>query len=139
MHLHNRLWQFICGFFAYYVHNEDLSRFYKKKERLIFIASESFNFLLFFLLLVCMFTNFIDVIQISRFFVVFITTLILSKRTASIFLSLDAVVLIGDISYSIYLIHWPIFTLHRYWFVDAYFDRNTHPTFIGMTILEFKH
>lgn len=44
------------------------------------------------------------------------------------------VVFIGRISYSLYLIHWPIWAAYRYWFWDVYSPRN-NAILLGISIV----
>ncbi|KAI6177821.1 O-acetyltransferase OatA [Aphelenchoides bicaudatus] len=107
MTLDGRVWQFMFGFFAHFVYTSKLITF-----------------------------TVIDLIdyQVQRFFVVFLTALIISIRQDDSILSNKLLVKLGDISYSVYLIHWPIFTMHRYLDSNLYESEN-EAGFIGFVLI----
>lgn len=58
--------------------------------------------------------------QLNRFLTVCLTTIIITQHEENFLLSNDILVKLGNWSYSIYLFHWPLLTLHRYVYVDLY-------------------
>lgn len=59
--------------------------------------------------------------QINRLVVILLTVLIVGRHNSGL-LNNRATVIIGDASYSIYLVHWPLFTWHRYANMAMYTD-----------------
>lgn len=58
--------------------------------------------------------------QLSRFIATTLTGLLLSQNNSCFILTLKPIIVLGDVSYSIYLVHWPIFSLHRYCYPEGY-------------------
>jgi hypothetical protein len=52
--------------------------------------------------------------QRNRFFMTFFTALILYQMTANRILNCSILLFIGNISYSVYLIHWPLLEWYKY-------------------------
>lgn len=68
--------------------------------------------------------------QLQRLGVVVLTALIMSERKPCILLTSKVLNALGDCSYSVYLIHWPVFVLHRYHYPELYIHSHTYPTYI---------
>lgn len=63
--------------------------------------------------------------QVSRLIVILVTSLVVGRYNEHTGLLTDKfVVLIGDASYSIYLIHWSLFTWNRYANMSFYSEGN---------------
>jgi peptidoglycan/LPS O-acetylase OafA/YrhL len=77
--------------------------------------------------------NFIG--QLHRLSVVLVTMLIMAQNTPSYFLTLKPLVALGDCSYSVYLVHWPLFNIHRYWYPEWYSQNLDYPTLVGGMLL----
>jgi peptidoglycan/LPS O-acetylase OafA/YrhL len=61
--------------------------------------------------------------QFNRFVVIALTTLLVGRYNETCkFLTNQFSIIIGDASFSIYLIHWPLFTWHRYANKAMYLD-----------------
>ena len=72
----------------------------------------------------------------SRVFTTLVSLLLLARRTSSPVLGWTALVQVGNVSYSIYLVHWPIFTLHRYVYASFYVRPDSHAPFgVGLQLI----
>ncbi|KAI6190434.1 Acyl-transf-3 domain-containing protein [Aphelenchoides bicaudatus] len=150
MFLVSRLWQFMFGFGAFYLYDSGLLDFEKlvkcvvgnqkepktlKQKVLrflgcVFVEVSKTKFIIFlvgilFLEGVRDFTG-----QLQRLGVVVLTALIMSERKPCILLTSKVLNALGDCSYSVYLIHWPVFVLHRYHYPELYIHSHTYPTYI---------
>ncbi|KAI6199261.1 O-acetyltransferase OatA [Aphelenchoides besseyi] len=145
--LQARLWQFLAGFLGSFAHDSRLFDFDRlgqkpcieegaedKNSQQSFQFSSRLHFLInsFLLtsLLVVLTFDFTGIDPINRLLITVITFAIVVKPTGSLLLQLEPLVKLGDISYSVYLIHWPVFTFHRYWFAEFYSHRGQHASFV---------
>jgi peptidoglycan/LPS O-acetylase OafA/YrhL len=65
--------------------------------------------------------------SISRLILLSFAVLIIAKPDSNSLLSNSLLVQLGDISYSVYMIHWPIFEWYRYYDIAAYSFRQKVP------------
>jgi peptidoglycan/LPS O-acetylase OafA/YrhL len=147
MWLISRLWQFMCGFFTYHLHEsgilaieslfgaENESKEGKKDniKQIQPVISESLKLAMLVLLFVglCMESIYDFRSQLHRLGVVLITMLIMAQKIPSYLLELKPMIALGDCSYSVYLVHWPLFSFHRYWYPEHYDRDHDYPNFIG--------
>lgn len=126
--LHCRLWQFMAGIIANIVAEtltnvERVDDHVKVEGRYIFSGSligrhfMPHIFLLYCLTSILMLNTFIA----NRIVVVALTAFLLVQGAfyQSKLLSNFVLVWIGDISYVVYLVHWPTIQLYKYWSVDT--------------------
>jgi peptidoglycan/LPS O-acetylase OafA/YrhL len=121
MILDGRIWQFLLGFLAHFAYNAKLIDWNisngNKNSRVMRILVEIRNAAPIVLLFLTLTFDILDVMdhQIQRLVVVVLTALIVSIRnTNQTLLSSDILVHFGDVSYSTYLAHYPIFIMDRY-------------------------
>jgi peptidoglycan/LPS O-acetylase OafA/YrhL len=112
MMLSARLWQFFAGFGAHFVY-EQTSRIASEKNKilndLLVIGGLCFLFVYGFMP------------QINRTLVILLTSFIVARSNQNSWLwNSRLFTSLGDVSYSIYLIHWPLFTWHRYANMESY-------------------
>ncbi|KAI6177722.1 Acyl-transf-3 domain-containing protein [Aphelenchoides bicaudatus] len=139
MTLDGRVWQFMFGFLAHFVYQSKLfdwtsknneSSCYKMSKHLFNLIPTSLLILLVTLPVI----NIADY-QLQRFLVVFLTALIISTHQNDSFLSNKLLVKLGDVSYSVYLVHWPIFTMHRYLDPSSYENEKEAGLIVGSCLI----
>ncbi|KAI6231213.1 Acyltransferase [Aphelenchoides besseyi] len=104
--LTSRLWQFGVGYVAF-----DLRSWHTRQLPFSKSLRRQFDFLIPMLLVVLMFVpQFPTVIRIS---ITLLSMMVISFGDGG-WLECRTLVELGNVSYSIYLVHWPFFTAHRY-------------------------
>lgn len=76
--------------------------------------------------------------QLNRLLLLAAVVLLIARPTGNPFLSHWLLVWVGDVSYSVYLVHWPLFEWHRYWDVKMYSFNGT-TTIFGSSTPSFLH
>jgi hypothetical protein len=117
MSLFARMWQFLCGFLVYYVKQSSLTK------RFVDMS-------VFFSLIISLAIH-IDK-NLNRLFAVLLTSIIIVYQNET--LTNKILVKLGNFSYSVYLIHWPLFALHRFKYIDEYQDESEVGLF-GVTLI----
>jgi peptidoglycan/LPS O-acetylase OafA/YrhL len=130
MALSSRLWQFMCGFLSY-----DCFVFLRNREGKNENASLLKLFVtysLFSSLAIGLFMPLIPERQLNRLLITLISSLflVLSDQDNIIFKWISE---LGNVSYSIYLIHWPLIEAHKYINLDNYIDSGGFPSINGET------
>ncbi|KAI6185683.1 Acyltransferase [Aphelenchoides besseyi] len=109
----NRLYQFLFGFFAFDCRNSHLA--FRNQS-----LSKLFDFLLALGLAILLFVRIPVHRELSQVFVVILTFVIVARCDENWLLKWPLLVELGSVSYSVYLVHWPVFTFHRYFDLDMY-------------------
>lgn len=117
MALSSRLWQFMCGFLSY----EFFVLLHIKNEGIPRLLLSFLTYTIFSILTIGLFLPFIADSQLNRLLITLIASffLILSEKD-NVFFNLISE--IGNVSYSIYLIHWILIELHKYVNLEIYVD-----------------
>ncbi|KAI6198801.1 Acyltransferase [Aphelenchoides besseyi] len=115
MSLDSRIYEFLLGFFAQYAHNSSISKFVPSFVRRSRVSSISCDYVLVIVLIFLLLLKVTASHQLQRIFVLLATTLLVAiPNGGATILKHPALVSLGDASYSIYLVHWPVFTAFRY-------------------------
>ncbi|KAI6237962.1 Acyltransferase [Aphelenchoides besseyi] len=123
MSLSSRFWQFMCGFIAFYVqeitscktqHNDKSSR-----------RGISISLIATLILIAFLSISITSNKQFDRLLLLFITTFLISQPSANPILCSPILSYIGDISYSIYMVHWPFIAWYNYWNAAVYMKDDT--------------
>jgi peptidoglycan/LPS O-acetylase OafA/YrhL len=121
MSLDARVWQFLFGFLAHFTYKAKLLDV-TGINRVLRIIVTHFPVASLVVLLLVDASSMINP-QMQRLPVILLTAIMISMHSNETWaLSSDVMVNFGNASYSIYLVHWPIFTLHRYLDPDKYED-----------------
>lgn len=152
MILSGRLWQFFFGFLGHFAYESEFVQHYLKTEFkckssiiyrkrlkcLVLNYKTNLKMSTLFInaciipLIALLCYDFIVFQQLNRLLVSLLTCLIISlpDQEENGFWKNSICVLIGNISYSTYLIHWPLFVAHRIFSIDSY-TLNKEPTLYG--------
>ncbi|KAI6212696.1 hypothetical protein M3Y94_00058200 [Aphelenchoides besseyi] len=100
-----RIWQFFVGF--------DVNKWI-----------DSFKMIVVHVVLILLLVFSLPIVpQLQRLFVVVLTGVVVGSHCeTSVLSNLRPIITLGDISYSVYLIHWPLFTWHKYAHSEIYTD-----------------
>lgn len=104
--LPGRLWEFLAGFVSYTIVKTRIKSFQQPNSRFI-----GLSFLAVFLLIFLISANFVNYVESIKIFVVFLTALLITLCNSRKFkksLVRDTFLKIGQMSYSLYLIHLPL-------------------------------
>ncbi|KAI6198712.1 Glyco-tran-10-N domain-containing protein [Aphelenchoides besseyi] len=126
-----RVWQFLFGFVAHFIYKSRLFDIKLNNQVLVYIR----ELLLFTPLLFLLLIKFTRFVQFQRLFVVLITTLIISVSHSN-FSYPDYLVSLGDCSYSVYLVHWPILVFYQFLEPQHYNQKLEHD--VGLYIIGFS-
>jgi peptidoglycan/LPS O-acetylase OafA/YrhL len=120
--LFGRLWQFFAGVLA----------FYWKSSRAT--SEKKFpGILMCLMLILLLFGEICDNKQLVHTLLVIISSLIVGWPSENVLLRANFLKKLGDCSYAIYLVHWPLITWHRYTYMDIYQDES-EADFLGKRI-----
>lgn len=89
-------------------------------NKVLLVLNRVLNMVFTLCLLCLVFVPFSAHKQVNRLLVIIFTTLIIARHESNCLLSSKVMVWLGDISYSVYLIHWPLFELYRYWDTESF-------------------
>ncbi|KAI6186311.1 O-acetyltransferase OatA [Aphelenchoides besseyi] len=145
MSIRSRLWQFLVGFLVYLLKNNNHKLHIPKRfcHRNFGIVIKRMPWIIELVptvnLIVLLIWDIFASVQIQRLVVTFLCALIIwSSCNQNLVLNNRFLIQIGDISYSVYLVHWPILVLHRTRFSDTFDDETTIPI-LGMQSKPEQH
>ncbi|KAI6185864.1 O-ACyltransferase-like protein [Aphelenchoides besseyi] len=153
---YNRLWQFMSGFTAFYLQkivehqprnylelvDEENGKIETSKVQESGIAVSCFRWalkligmMLPLLLLFVLYSPLSNRKAVNRLTIVRITTLIIGVSETSVLLSNSLVVAIGDISYSVYLVHFMLFKYYDYEFIILIYKEVNILVVVGIVLI----
>ncbi|KAI6185726.1 hypothetical protein M3Y98_00055200 [Aphelenchoides besseyi] len=132
-----RIWQFFVGFGVFYLRAQ---RFFDLSKETSFDANkwiDSVKIVVVHMLLVLLLVFSLPIVsQLQRLFVVLLTGAVVGSHCeTSVLSNLRPVITLGDISYSVYLIHWPLYTWHRYAHSEIYTDGGESSLITGLHLI----
>lgn len=118
MSLFGRVWQFMFGFIAFYI-TESIN--YKLTENKFLLKTFAIlSYVPIICLVLFLSLRLIASKAITRLILLSSTVLILIGPDYNHFLCNKILTEIGDVSYSVYIVHWMLFEWHRYWALNLY-------------------
>lgn len=118
------------GFIAFYLNEIQNKAFkYENKslnlfDRAIKLVKLISNYLSTFSMIILISVHLIQSKAITRLILLSSTVLIIINPDPNFILCNQFLVALGDVSYSVYMVHWPLFEVHRYWAFIDYFYRQ---------------
>ncbi|KAI6174810.1 TPT domain-containing protein [Aphelenchoides bicaudatus] len=120
MALCSRIWQFMFGFLAYYLSKVLLIE-KKTNESIRYKLVDFFlNYGAAILFIVLINVDLTGVKAYNRLFLLLCTVVCIAYPSSNMLLTNTFLVELGNISYSVYLIHWFVFEAHRYSYFKLY-------------------
>ncbi|KAI6174771.1 Acyl-transf-3 domain-containing protein [Aphelenchoides bicaudatus] len=141
MALSSRIWQFMIGFLAYYLSkalttnqhaNEPGNSISSIRYKLVDFF---FNYGVTFLFILCINVDLTGVKSYNRLILMFCTLICIAYPNSNMLLTNAPLVQLGDISYSVYLIHWFIFESHHYIHFEYYLYGQKAPCPIALFLI----
>lgn len=127
MALSSRIWQFMFGFLAYYFSKAEIFEKSKNSSNFFLLTLDYASNLLFFMFMyVCAF----EVKAYTRLVLLSATIICLVCPVSTKILTNRPIVWLGDISYSVYLIHWFVYSWHHYVYFTVYMHYQK-PSWLG--------
>ncbi|KAI6212705.1 hypothetical protein M3Y94_00059800 [Aphelenchoides besseyi] len=129
-----RIWQFFVGFGAFYL----------REHRVLELSREDVNkwidsikIVVVHVVLVLLLVFSLPIVpQLQRLLVVLLTGVVVGSHCeTSVLSNLRPIITLGDISYSVYLIHWPLFTWHKYAHSEIYTDGGEPSVITGLQLI----
>ncbi|KAI6190406.1 Metalloendopeptidase [Aphelenchoides bicaudatus] len=130
--------QFFCGFLACYWRQLTDGNSNRKHTLKANRRNRANEYVQLVCLVVPLVFNFGETSIFNRKIALFVVTLILGQQKENTLLANKLLVKIGNWSYSIYLIHWPLFTLHRFIFADLYQNEAEPEFFVGFLLISIS-
>ncbi|KAI6209818.1 hypothetical protein M3Y96_00261600 [Aphelenchoides besseyi] len=133
MSLSARVWQFMCGFIAYYIGQTGVldpdswcnySNKHSVKYRAVHFVDRIVHLVVAIAIITLVTVRVFSTKSTSRLVLLSLAVLVIARSGESLILSNRLLVTLGDISYSVYMVHWPIFEFHRYVDVTTYSYRR---------------
>jgi peptidoglycan/LPS O-acetylase OafA/YrhL len=110
MSLIGRIWQFLFGFLAYNMQQMKL----KRRNRVLMLLIKTIKVACPYFLIFTLFFQVLSDLQLNRLFIMLLASLIVAFPDQQWILRNRPLVELGNVSYSVYLIHWPLFQLYGY-------------------------
>jgi peptidoglycan/LPS O-acetylase OafA/YrhL len=111
MALSSRIWQFMIGFLAYNLQQIQLFDGQKTADNLKKVWG-CVQQALPYILILCLFVQIGPTKQSHRLLVILLTLIIISWPRQQLILCNFPMVELGNVSYSVYMIHWPLFQFY---------------------------
>ncbi|KAI6192599.1 Acyl-transf-3 domain-containing protein [Aphelenchoides besseyi] len=138
MELDGRIYQYLFGFLSHFVYD------FREFELMSVDNDRWWKFVLrvrdhipIVTVMAMLLVDFTLEHQIQRLLITVLTTLVITIHyQESTILSQKLLLTLGDISYCVYVVHWPILVLHRHLFPNQYVDGNVNwLTGVGLILL----
>jgi peptidoglycan/LPS O-acetylase OafA/YrhL len=125
MALSSRLWQFMFGFIAFYLSE------IKIPKKIGTIQYSMPTILLIAFLIVPIFESKV----ITRLILLSSTVILLTGPDFNYILCNKFLAKLGDVSYSVYIVHWPIFEWYRYWDLSSYLHEQKTSILVSIILI----